>query len=114
MHEYGLVSGIVEAIDVRARELGASRVASINLRVGERAGISDDSLQFYFEMLAAGTPAEGARICIQRAPLTFHCTRCDRPYAPREDSFDCPTCGEVGQVEPDGTELVLESMEIEA
>ncbi len=73
MHEMAIAASLLERVEIHATRLGAARIAAINLVVGERAGIVDDSLRFSFELLAAGTAAEGVRINVRRTPLRFRC-----------------------------------------
>ncbi len=114
MHELSIVTSLLEAVEEHAQELGARRIVAINLVLGARSGIVADSLQFYFELLAPGTLAEDAQINVQRTPLRFHCAGCDDAYIPAATDFRCPRCGAVGQVIDDGSELLIESIEIES
>ncbi len=113
MHELSVTSYLVDAVDAQARELGAKRVLTINLIVGERSGIVDDSLRFYLEMLAPGTLVEGAELVVNRTSLRFHCGACDADYHPKGADFECPSCGIVGTLVDDGSDLLIESLEIE-
>jgi hydrogenase nickel incorporation protein HypA/HybF len=72
-----------------------------------------DSLAFYFDMLAPGTPAEGARLNVRRTPMRFECGGCRQAYAPAGAGFECPRCGQFGRLVDDGTDLLIESIEIE-
>jgi hydrogenase nickel incorporation protein HypA/HybF len=113
MHELGIATYLLEAVVEQARQAGADRVLAINLVVGERAGIVDESLQFSFDLLAPSTLAEGARINTRRTTMRFACARCGSEYAPRNADFGCPGCGTVGQLVDDGSTLVIESIEVE-
>lgn len=108
------MSYLLEAVEEEAREHAAKRVLTINLVIGERTSIVDDSLLFYFDMLTPGTLAEGAQLKVRRTSMRFHCERCDRDYHPEHGDFRCPGCEQVGQVTSDGSELLIESLEIEA
>ena len=55
MHEWGIVTGLLEVVEGQARKSGARRVRTVNLVVGERSGIVDESLRFYFDLLSAET-----------------------------------------------------------
>lgn len=111
MHELSVAAALLERVEVHADRVGGKRVLAVNLVVGERAGIVEDSLRFSFELLAAGTPADGARIGVRWTPMRFHCPRCDRDYGPVGGDFRCPACETVGEVADDGGELVIESLE---
>ena len=107
------MSYLLEAVEEQARQSGASKVLAINLTVGERAGIVEDSLSFYFDMLTPGTLAEGARLNITYLPIRFHCEQCDADYAPQGADFCCPRCAIMGRMVSDGSELLIDSIEIE-
>ena len=113
MHELSIASYLLKAVTGHAQELGATRVLAINLLLGERSGVVDDSLRFSFELLAPGTLAEGAQIHARRTPMRFQCHVCGEDYTPDEADFRCPTCKSVGQVVDDGSQLLIESIEIE-
>jgi hydrogenase nickel incorporation protein HypA/HybF len=113
MHELSIASYLLETVAEHAQRLGAARVLAINLVVGERAGVVEESLRFCFDMLASATAAAGAQINIRRTPLRFRCGPCDDDYTPTGGNFRCPHCGAVGQVADDGSALLIESFEIE-
>ncbi|MGA7673178.1 MAG: hydrogenase maturation nickel metallochaperone HypA [Nitrolancea sp.] len=113
MHELSVTSYLVDAVDKQARELGAKRVVTINVIVGERSGIVDDSLRFYLEMLSPGTLVEGAELVVQRTSMRFYCAACDEDYHPEGANFECPGCGAIGTLVDDGSDLLIESLEIE-
>ena len=113
MHELSVMTYLLEAVERKAGEIGARRVLAINLVMGERASVVDDSLLFYFDFLAPGTIAEGAALNVRRTPMLFFCTACARDYPWSGVNFDCPDCGQTGQVKEDGSELRIESIEVE-
>jgi hydrogenase nickel incorporation protein HypA/HybF len=113
MHELSIATYLLEAVVEQAQQVGASRVLAINLVVGERAGVMDESLQFSFDLLASSTLAEGAQINTRRTAMRFHCAGCDGDYTPTNGDFRCPGCGVFGQLTDDGSALVIESIEVE-
>jgi hydrogenase nickel incorporation protein HypA/HybF len=113
MHELAVMNYLLESVEEQAHQAGASKVVAINLVVGERSGIVDDSLQFYFDMLTADTRVAGARLNIRRRAMRFHCAQCQRDYACHDDEFACPICHTIGRVLDDGSTLLIESIEIE-
>ena len=112
MHELSVMMALLEIVEEQAQALGAKRVLTINLVIGERACIIDDSLLYYFQELTPGTLAEGAELQVRRPAMQFHCAGCDRNYAPSNGDFRCPECLAFGRVTDDGTEIQIESMEI--
>ncbi len=113
MHELSVAAFLLERVEHHAARLEAGKVTAINLVAGERSCLGDDALRFSFDLLTAGTVAEGARISIRRTPMRFHCPACDGAYVPAEADFACPACRTIGQVTDDGGDLVIESVEIE-
>lgn len=113
MHELSVMTALLATVEAEARKAGAREVVAINLVVGERTSFIDDSLLFYFEALASGTCAAGARLNIRRTPMRFYCAACASTYQPGGGHFRCPSCGVAGQLTSDGGEFLIESMEIE-
>lgn len=112
MHEFALMSHLLQAVEAKAQELDAQRVLAINLVVGDRSSIVDDAMLFYFDMLTPGTVVEGAALSMRRVPSRFYCSACDQTFQPAQD-FQCPHCGAIGVMTDEGGEFLLESIEIE-
>lgn len=112
MHEWSVMAYLLERVETHADRLGATKVIAINLVVGERSSIIDDSLLFYFDMLTPGTLAEGAQLNVRRTLMRCHCSHCDDDYHPSGVDFRCPRCDAVGRVTDDGSELLIESLEV--
>ncbi len=112
MHELSVAAFLLDRVEHHADRLEAGKVTAITLLVGDRSCLGDDALRFSFDLLTAGTVAEGARIIIRRTPMQFHCPRCDAPYTPAEADFACPACETIGQVTDDGSEMMIESVEV--
>ncbi|MDQ3327330.1 MAG: hydrogenase maturation nickel metallochaperone HypA [Chloroflexota bacterium] len=113
MHELSVMAYLLESVEEQAQKIGATKVTAINLVIGERTSIVDDSLLYYFDMLTPGTVAEGAQLAVRRTTMRFHCAGCDADYHPTGFDFQCPNCNTVGAVTSDGSELLIESLEIE-
>jgi hydrogenase nickel incorporation protein HypA/HybF len=61
MHELAIVHGIVEAVTERS---GGDRIVRVVVEVGRLTAVLPDALRFCFEVVAAGTTAEGASLDI--------------------------------------------------
>jgi hydrogenase nickel incorporation protein HypA/HybF len=111
MHELSIMTHLLEAVEREAERIGARRVVGIDLVIGERTSVIDDSLLFCFDLLTPGTVAEGAQVRIRRPPMRFHCEQ-DGDYARQGQDFRCPRCHQVGRLTDQGGELLVESIEV--
>jgi Zn finger protein HypA/HybF involved in hydrogenase expression len=65
MHEVALAQGILDVVlDVAA----GRQVQTVRVRAGELLAVSEDSLQFCFELVAQDTPAATARLEVALTP----------------------------------------------
>jgi hydrogenase nickel incorporation protein HypA/HybF len=113
MHELAVTESILEIALRHGTGAGAARITDLYLVVGELSTIVDDSVQFYWDLIAQGTLAEGAQLHFRRIPAAFLCLDCGERYPLREDSFTCPGCGGArAQIEA-GEEFAVEAIEIE-
>ena len=109
MHEYSLMERIVEAVEARLEtDVIEAESLRIHVRVGALELHSAEAFLQAFEMQAAGTRLEGARMDLHIVPGHIHCGGCDYEGPVREDEADphdpcpavaCPQCGAVCLVE---------------
>ncbi|MCX6027486.1 MAG: hydrogenase maturation nickel metallochaperone HypA [Chloroflexi bacterium] len=113
MHELSVTQSVLEIVLAHAERAGARRILVIDLVIGELASILDDSVKYYWEIIAKGTPAEGASLRFTRLPLELRCTECGRIFSPDADSFGCPACNSFRVRVHQGEELRVDSIEVE-
>lgn len=112
MHETGIAAEILNIAKREAQRRGAAGIAAVTVRIGDLSGVSADALEFAFSALCAGTPADGARLRLERVPLLARCPSCRRDSAPAADLILwCPDCGAPLDVIA-GQELLVESLEL--
>ncbi|MFN8162211.1 MAG: hydrogenase maturation nickel metallochaperone HypA [Solirubrobacterales bacterium] len=110
MHELALSRAIVETAE---RHAAGRRVVEVRARVGALRQVVPSSLEFYFSVAAAGTLCDGARLEQAAVPARLRCRDCSAEWSPREPGFRCPRCSG-GRVEVlEGSELEVESIEVE-
>ena len=94
MHELSITQSLLDITLRHAQEAGASRVISINLVLGQLSSVVDDSIQFYWDIIAKGTLAEAATLTFERIPATFRCLSCSENFVLTEQiDYICPHCG---------------------
>lgn len=68
MHELSIAMSLVELASTEATRPGIERVLALYVRVGDLSGVAVEALKFSFDIAAAGTPIEGARLEIEHRP----------------------------------------------
>ncbi|HEV1996612.1 MAG TPA: hydrogenase maturation nickel metallochaperone HypA [Candidatus Dormibacteraeota bacterium] len=112
MHELSIAQSIVEMVDEVAEREGAKRVSTINLRLGAMSSVVEEALLFSFDLVAAGTAAEGARLAVEKVPLVVFCPHCDAERTLSSPVFTCPLCGSPTHTVVSGKELEVTSVEL--
>lgn len=113
MHELAVTESILEIALRHARQHEATQITALHLVIGQLSSIIDDSVQFYWDLIAKDTPAEGARLVFTRIPIELECRSCQAQYSPSSDDLACPKCGSLKIKVLKGEEFFLESIEIE-
>jgi len=109
MHELALARAI---LDTALAHAGGGRVRRVDVTVGALRQVVPDSLAFNFELLARGTPCEGAHLAQRLTPARLRC-ECGHEWELQEPSFRCPRCDAAGALVLGGDELRVESIEVE-
>ena len=113
MHELAMVRSIYNVIAEKVREYGARRVIQVRIVVGELTGVEDTTMKSCFEMYVQATPAEGARLTIERVPIKVRCRACGNEYETKIPFSECAVCGNKGIRIISGKELYIDSLEVE-
>ena len=111
MHELSIAIDLVAAASEKAAEAGI-RVSVVHVRVGALSGVVSEALAFSFDIAAAGSEIEGARLAIEEVPVAVRCARCGgepKPASPQ--ALRCPECGGPAAEVVRGKELELFAIE---
>ena len=114
MHELAVTESILNIAMKHASQAKAVHVTGLHLVVGQLSSIVDDSVQFYWDIISAGTICAGAQLHFERKPATLKCLDCDWLYALEGELTDCPSCHSAHIKVIAGEEFYVESIEIEA
>ncbi len=113
MHELSIAMSLIEAACEEAGRLGGVRVEALHLRLGALSGVVREALEFSFELAAAGTAIEGARLEIEEIPVTVLCPRCgEERQLLSLQHFRCPVCDTPTPDVVHGRELELTALEV--
>lgn len=113
MHELAVCQGILEVAGEALDGLPPPRprVSRIDLRVGRLTAVVPDALRYHFQILAAGTPFDGAFLAIEEVPIRGRCLDCGAAVELPALPFACRAC-DSGLVEvTSGRELEVVSLE---
>lgn len=96
MHELSITQAILDTVLRHAGRDGARRVHRVLLVVTELSDLQPAWLQRYFNELAEGTVAAGARLDVESDAPEFHCSTCGADFSLSLRSVDRVTCPECG------------------
>lgn len=114
MHELAVTEQVLAIALRHAAAAQATKITKIHLVVGQLSSIVDDSVQFYWRLIAAGTIAEEAILRFERRPARMRCLACAARFTLADQrDFRCPQCDSPDIVVEGGDELLLESLEVE-
>ncbi|PTE14372.1 hydrogenase maturation nickel metallochaperone HypA [Pseudogemmobacter blasticus] len=112
MHEMSLVEGIRSIVLDQARTHGFSRVTVLRLEIGRFAGVEKPALDFAFDVVMRGSPAEGARLEIIDLPGQAMCYDCMTAVEIASRLDPCPRCGGGRLIPNGGDEMRIKDMEV--
>jgi hydrogenase nickel incorporation protein HypA/HybF len=112
MHEMSLAEGIRSIVLDQARAHGFDRVTVLRLEIGRFAGVEKPALEFAFDVVMRGSPAEGARLVMIDLPGRAMCCDCMVPVDIAGRLDPCPLCGGGRLIPEGGDEMRIKDMEV--
>lgn len=113
MHELGIMTGVMDAVEQTAAQAGATKVLKVVLSIGEMTEAIEDSLRFAFEVLTEGTISEGAELDINIVKPESRCLDCGAEYEHDRFHMMCPKCGSYATQLIAGREMQIDSIEVD-
>ena len=110
MHELSIAESIVT---VAERHAAGRRVHAVDVVVGHLRQVVPSALEFAFELVAQGTPVDGAELRIRAVPAAGRCRRCGSEEALDGFPLACRACNGVDIEVTAGEELLVDSLELE-
>lgn len=112
MHEYSIVSALLERVGAEAARHAARRVTSVRLSVGELSGVDGELLASAFDLVRADTICAGARLELVPVAALWSCPACGAEISSGA-ALRCTTCAVPARLVA-GDGIVLERLEMEA
>lgn len=110
MHELSIAASVLE---IALRHAAGRRVTRVEVQVGHLRQVVPSALAFSFEIVAQGTPAEGATLELETIPARGICRRCRAESRLHAFPLQCAACGGFDLEIVAGEELVVESLDVE-
>lgn len=107
MHELGMCESVLAAVERRAE---GRPVDGFTVRVGTLLRIVPEAFAQSFELVAAGSVADGARPELVFVPAACQCQQCGGTFDSDDPMPICPACHSVRVARSGGDDLVLESI----
>lgn len=110
MHEYSLVSAMVDRVEREARERRAVAVHRLTVRIGAVSGVEPELFASAFTLVRQGL-LEHAALELSRSEARWGCPRCGGSVA-AGGPLRCAGCDEPARL-LSGDEILLERIEME-
>ena len=111
MHEIGMCESVLAAVERRAQ---GRPVAGLTVRVGTLLRVVPEAVAQSFELVAAGSVADGATPELVLVPVDGACDDCGTTFQSDDPTPSCPGCGSVRVRRTGGDDLILESIRYHA
>jgi hydrogenase nickel incorporation protein HypA/HybF len=110
MHELSIAEAVV---DIALRHSDGRSVSAVELKVGHLRQVVPSALEFAFELVAEGTPLEGAELRMEEVPATGSCGTCGEETPLPDFPLTCRHCGGFDVEVRQGEELLVDSLELQ-
>lgn len=112
MHEMALCEGIRAVIEDQARAHNVTRIKTVRVEIGRFAGVEKPALEFAFDVVMRGSPAEGARLVMIDLPGRATCFDCTKEVEIDDRLAPCPECGGGRLLPSGGDEMRIKDLEV--
>jgi hydrogenase nickel incorporation protein HypA/HybF len=113
MHELFATQAVLEKALEKAADGAFSRITGVHIVMGEISSFVPESVQFYWDEISQGTPAEGAQLHFRHVAAELQCMSCFTKYHPLDEEVRCPSCGGSGAKVLAGEEFYMEALDVE-
>jgi hydrogenase nickel incorporation protein HypA/HybF len=113
MHELSVAQNIIEIVVDHAVKNNADRVTEVVLDIGGVSGVIPETLEFAWEIVAKGSPAENAVLKINFIEAVAFCQECKKEFKMNDIFTICEFCGSAYYEIIRGKELKVKSIVVE-
>lgn len=109
MHELSITRNIIAIVSEHA---AGQQIMRVRLQVGKLSAIMPEAIRFCFDLCAAGTAAEGAKLEIDEIAGLAECEACNKEIVLTVPAGRCAACGGTLRITA-GEELLIKEIETE-
>lgn len=114
MHELSIAQKIVEKAEQVLEGIGAKKVLSIRLKIGELSSVNKENLEFCYNVIISDKERlKESKLLIEEIEWIVKCRNCGFEYNPNINLLQCKKCGSNNFILVSGNELDLIDMEVE-
>lgn len=113
MHEFSVVSSLIDMCESHASENGASAINEVKIKVGKLSGIELHLLKQAFDTFKEKTVCHKAKLTIHHQDVVVRCRSCEKESSIEKNRFICPACESIEIDVIDGEDMYLMSLEME-
>lgn len=111
MHEYSIISALLQRVEAEARSRGATSVGRLRVALGELSGVDPELLATAYEVFRERTLCQDAPMEVRTVPALWVCPRCGQTPASGQ-ALRCLSCQAPARL-ASGDEIILEQIEME-
>ncbi len=111
MHEYSIVSSLIDRVEAEVKKNGATSVGSLTVQIGEISGVDSRLLAIAFDTFRERTCCANAELKIENVPATWKCPKCGTPPV-AGGPLRCFPCNQPAELVA-GDEIILAHLELE-
>jgi hydrogenase nickel incorporation protein HypA/HybF len=112
MHEFSIVSSLLDLVEADVRKHKAKSATRVVVRIGEMSGVVGELLAEAFHVCKRGTLAEQAELVVETQEVMIRCG-CGYQGPIKNRRFICPVCGIADVDVTAGEDMVLQQLEME-
>lgn len=91
MHEFSLCEGIIRQVTA-AQPHKKQQIKTVNVAIGELAGVDIDSLKFWFPVVAKKMNLPNLNLVIETIKSVVKCQSCNHQFRLKNYLTPCPKC----------------------
>ena len=111
MHEMSLVEGMRTILVDQGRAHAVDRITRVRVEIGRFAGVEKPALEFAWDVVMRGSPAEGAELVMLDLPGRAMCFDCATEVEIEDRLDPCPNCGGGKLMPTGGEEMRIKDLE---